>query len=176
MDHFQKAIRNIPDFPKPGIVFRDITPLIGDGVLFHQAIEAMIKPFLKEKIEKVVGIDSRGFIFGAAVAFHLGVGFVPVRKKGKLPFKKISEDYQLEYGLDRLEIHEDSINSGQNVLIVDDVLATGGTVEAVEKMVKRLRGNVVGMSFLIELAFLNGRKKMNQNQYPIHSLISHDSE
>ncbi len=170
----EKAIRNIPDYPKPGIQFKDITPLLQDGKLFHKAVKLMAKPFKKEKIQAVVAVESRGFIFGAAMATHLGVGFVPVRKKGKLPHQTLAESYALEYGSDTLEIHKDALKQGQKVLIVDDLLATGGTVGAVVKLIERLGAKVAGLACLIELSFLGGRKKLPR--CPVHSLIDYSAE
>lgn len=167
----EKAIRNVPDYPKPGIQFKDITPLLQDGALFHKSVKLMASPFKKEKVQAVVAVESRGFIFGAAIATHLGVGFVPVRKKGKLPHQTIAESYALEYGTDTLEIHKDALKKGQKVLIVDDLLATGGTVGAVIKLMKRLEAKIAGLTCLIELSFLGGRKKISR--YPIHSLLKY---
>lgn len=154
-------IRDIPDFPKPGIVFKDITPLLKSPEAFRSSIMQMIDPFRGEKIDLIVGIESRGFIFGAPMAAELSAGFVPVRKKGKLPFKTKQVEYALEYGTDILEIHEDAIEKGSNVLIVDDVLATGGTVSAVAELTQSQGINIVGFSFLMELSFLNGRQKLD---------------
>jgi adenine phosphoribosyltransferase len=158
---FKRFIRDIKDFPKPGVIFKDITPLIKESKIFKKAIDKMCENFKNEKIDKVVSMESRGFIFGAAMAYKLGAGFVPVRKKGKLPYHTESVEYTLEYGKDILEIHKDSISKDENVLIVDDVLATGGTAEAVARLVRKLGGNIVGAAFLIELTFLNGRKKLH---------------
>jgi adenine phosphoribosyltransferase len=158
----RNAIRDIPDFPKPGIVFKDITPLLADGALFVATTNAMAAPFENLDITHVVAIESRGFILGAPVAQHLGAGFVPVRKAGKLPARTEFEEYALEYGSDRLEIHADACewSSGPRVLIVDDVLATGGTAEATRRLVERLGGEVIGFSFLIALSFLPGLDKL----------------
>ena len=142
-------IRNVPDFPKPGIVFRDITTVISDPKALRAAVKQMAKPFADDRIDVVVGIESRGFIFGAAIAVELGVGFVPVRKPGKLPYQTTSETYQLEYGSDTVQIHTDAIRPGQRVLMVDDLLATGGTMAAACRLVERLGGTVAGISFLI---------------------------
>lgn len=174
MKDLRALIRDIPDYPKKGIIFKDITPLLGDVALFKKAINKMAHPFMEDKINVVLGIESRGFIFGAPVAYKLGASFVPVRKKGKLPHRTISESYALEYGTDTLEIHEDAIKPGDRVLIVDDLLATGGTVVAVTKLVERLQGKVCGISFLIELAFLKGMEKIKQ--YKVNTLISYKSE
>jgi adenine phosphoribosyltransferase len=168
------SIRSIPDYPKAGIVFKDITPLLQDGALFRETVDHLAEPFKNDGIEVVVGIESRGFIFGAALAYSVGASFVPVRKKGKLPHMTLSESYELEYGTDALEIHEDAVQPNQKVLIVDDLLATGGTVSATSNLIRRLQGNIVGFAFLIELTFLNGRKRLGDGK--INSLISYGSE
>lgn len=160
MDHLKTKIRHVPDFPKPGILFYDITTLLNDPQGFRDMIGALTAPYADQGIEQVVGIESRGFILGAAVANQLGAGFVPIRKPGKLPSKTHREDYALEYGTDGLEIHEDAVREGQRVLLVDDVLATGGTAKAASGLVRRIGGNLVGLSFLIELNFLKGRDKL----------------
>jgi adenine phosphoribosyltransferase len=152
----RRLIRDIPDFPKPGIVFKDITPLLANAVAFRRATDAMAEPFAADEISHVVAIESRGFILGAPVAQRLGVGFIPVRKVGKLPFKTETVEYALEYGSDRLQIHSDALTSGARVLVVDDVLATGGTAAATCRLVERLGGAVVGLSFLMALSFLPG--------------------
>ncbi|ADK30810.1 adenine phosphoribosyltransferase [Brachyspira pilosicoli] len=164
-------IRNIQDYPKEGILFRDITTLLKDKDAFKFAIDAMAKQVEDKKIDYIVGAESRGFLIGSALAYRLNCGFVPVRKKGKLPCKTISEEYALEYGTDSLYMHEDAINKGANVLIVDDLIATGGTALAMMKMVERLGGNIVGSSFLIELKELNGRKDIGK--YPVNVLIEY---
>jgi len=153
-------IRDIPDFPKPGILFKDITTLLQVPRAFHQAVDEMYEQFQDDDVQAVVGMESRGFIFAAPLAYRLNAGFVPVRKLGKLPHQVISIEYALEYGSNTLEIHEDAISPGQRVLIVDDLLATGGTVAATVELVRQLRGEVVGAAFLIELAFLEGRKTL----------------
>ena len=155
----EKAIRNIPDFPKPGIIFRDITSLIQDGAAFKKAIDLLTNKYKGKKIDKVVGVEARGFIFGAALAHKIGAGFIPVRKKGKLPCKTISATYELEYGTDTLEIHMDAIQPGQSVVLVDDLLATGGTMEATVKLVRQLGGDIAGLAFAVELDFLKGRER-----------------
>jgi adenine phosphoribosyltransferase len=160
MDDLKKMIRDIPDFPKEGIIFKDITPLIRDGKSFQQAIDAIAEQWAEKKIDVVVGIEARGFVFASALAYKLGTGVVMVRKPGKLPSATHSVTYDLEYGTDSLEIHQDAIQSGQNVLIVDDVLATGGTVKAVSDLLQNFDANLLGIAFLIELAFLNGRDKL----------------
>jgi adenine phosphoribosyltransferase len=151
------AIRDIPDFPKPGILFKDITPVLSDPGLFRRTTEAMAAPFADAGISRVVGVESRGFILGAPVALKLGVGFIPVRKPGKLPYRTTAAEYALEYGTDRLEIHADACAPDARVLVVDDVLATGGTAAATCRLVEALGGLVVACSFLIELSFLSGR-------------------
>ncbi|HEX6324361.1 MAG TPA: adenine phosphoribosyltransferase [Vicinamibacterales bacterium] len=160
MELLKQKIRAIADFPKPGILFYDVTTLLRDPDGFRQAIDAMSAPYEKGSIDLVVGIESRGFILGAAMADRLGAGFVPVRKLGKLPGRTVRESYSLEYGTDSLEVHDDAIEKGQRVLIVDDLLATGGTAAAVTKLVKKLGGQVVGLAFLVELDFLPGRRKL----------------
>jgi adenine phosphoribosyltransferase len=165
----EKLIRDVPDFPKKGIVFKDITTLLQDGNAFGQAIDQIVKEYLDAAIDKVVGIEARGFIFGGVLAYKLGCGFVPARKPGKLPHRTIREEYTLEYGTNSLEIHEDSISRGDKVLIVDDLLATGGTALAAARLVEKLGGEVTAIQFLIELGFLNGREKLLK--YPLRSLI-----
>jgi adenine phosphoribosyltransferase len=157
METLKSHIRSIPDFPKPGILFYDITTLIGDPCGFKTTVDALAAPYRDQDISLVVGIESRGFILGSAVADRLGAGFCPIRKPGKLPAKTIKESFSLEYGSDAIEIHEDAIRPGQRVLIVDDVLATGGTARAAAKLVKRLNGDLRGLAFLNELTGLNGR-------------------
>ena len=169
VDHLKSLIRSVPDFPKPGIEFYDITTLLSNPGGFGRAIEALADPFKGEGIEVVVGIESRGFILGGAVADRLGAGFCPVRKPGKLPWKAIRESFDLEYGSDAIEIHEDGVRPAQRVLIVDDVLATGGTARAAARLVKRLGGRVCALAFLIELTFLKGREKVSEEE--IFSLL-----
>ena len=156
----KQHIRSVPDFPKAGILFYDITTLLRDPQGFKATIDMLSMPYVDQGIETIVGIESRGFILGAAVAQRIGAGFVPIRKPGKLPAKAIKETYDLEYGKDALEIHEDAIQRGQRVLIVDDVLATGGTAAAAVLLVKKLGGELHGLAFLIELLFLNGKQKV----------------
>ncbi|MDQ3071039.1 MAG: adenine phosphoribosyltransferase [Acidobacteriota bacterium] len=160
MDTLKERIRHVPDFPKPGILFYDVTTLLRDPAGFREALDAMCAPYAQGSIDLIAGIESRGFILGAAMADRLGTGFVPIRKLGKLPAKTVRESYSLEYGTDSLEVHEDAITAGQRVLIVDDLLATGGTAAAVLKLVKKLGGTVVGLAFLVELDFLPGRRKL----------------
>lgn len=166
--------RIVPDFPKKGINFIDITTLLKDKIAFNEALEQLYSQVSQLQVDKVVAIEARGFIFGSLLAHKLNAGFVPVRKPGKLPAKKISETYSLEYGTDTLEIHKDAIKPGEKVLIHDDLLATGGTVDAVCKMVERLGGEVVGILFLVELSFLNGREKLSK--YNVHSIVKFESE
>lgn len=168
-DYLKRHIRDIPDFPSPGIIFRDISTLLADPAVFRTTIDAMAAPF--SNIDKVVIIESRGFILGTPIAYAIGAGVVPVRKPGRLPYETYAESYALEYGTNSLEIHTDAISPGERVLIVDDLLATGGTVEATMKLVNRLGGEIVGISVLAELSFLNGRERLAG--YHVHSLISY---
>ena len=165
-------IRDIKDFPTEGILFKDITTLLKDGPAWRFAVDSLASHYQKERVEIVVGVESRGFIFGGAIAHQLNAGFVPVRKLGKLPGKTIEVEYELEYGRDALAMHEDAIRQGQRVLAVDDLLATGGTMAATLRLVEQLGGRVVGVAFMIELAFLKGREKLKN--YPLHSLITYD--
>jgi adenine phosphoribosyltransferase len=164
-----KKLRDIKDFPKPGIVFKDVTPLLADSAALSLAVEFLTQPFRDQHIDKVVGAESRGFIFGTAVARNLSAGFVPIRKPGKLPYKTRRVSYELEYGTDSLEIHEDAIRPGERVLMIDDLLATGGTMVACCDLVKELKGHIVGVAVLIELCFLDGRKRFAG--MPVHSVI-----
>ena len=167
----EAAIRNVPDFPQPGIQFKDITPVLGDARLFAGAIDLMASRHADAGIDACVGIDARGFIFAAAAAKQLGTGFVPVRKKGKLPWKTHEESYSLEYGEATVAIHQDALKPGARVLLLDDLLATGGTAAAAVKLLKKIGAEIVEIGFLIELGFLNGREKMNGA--PINSLITY---
>jgi adenine phosphoribosyltransferase len=167
-------IRSIPDFPKPGIMFRDITPLLRDARAFKEAIRLMAEPYRKGRVDVVVGAESRGFIFGAAMALVLDAGFVPVRKKGKLPAKTTRVTYDLEYGTDTLEMHVDAVSAGTRVLMVDDLLATGGTMAASCEMVQAAGGQIVGVEFLIELSFLHGRDRLKA--FPVRSQIIFENE
>ena len=167
-------IRNVPDFPKKGIVFRDITTLVKDKNAFRKAIDLIYERYRKYRIDKIVSIESRGFIFGSALAYKFNSGFVPVRKPGKLPSKTIRADYQLEYGTDSLEIHTDAIAKGEKVLMVDDLLATGGTIAAACSLVRMLQGEIVGTAFMIELTFLKGRDKLKG--YDVYSILKYDEE
>ncbi len=165
----KKYIRNIPDFPQKGILFRDITPLLADGDAFKFSVKAIAKHFKGMGIEKVAGIEARGFIIGAPVAMELGVGFVPIRKPGKLPFDALRKEYQLEYGMSILEMHRDAVKKGEKVLMIDDLLATGGTAEAASDIVESLGGNIVGWGFLVVLKSLKGEEKLKK--YDVFSLI-----
>ena len=153
-------VREISDFPKPGVVFRDITPLLGDAHGFHRAVDSLVQFFDHLDVDRVLGMEARGFIIAAPVAFNIGAGFVPVRKSGKLPWAVVREEYSLEYGTDKLEIHRDAIHPGERILIIDDVLATGGTAAATCRLVEALGGVVVGLGFLIEIGALNGRAQL----------------
>ena len=163
MDVLKNMIRDIPDFPKPGILFKDITPLLANPQGMRLAIQTMAEPFRKMSVNHVVGIESRGFMFGPALALELGAGFVPVRKPGKLPYRTNSVSYELEYGVDQLEIHQDAVRHPDRVLIVDDVIATGGTAKATGQLVRDLGAELIGYSFLIELGFLKGREKLGHD-------------
>lgn len=169
IEDLKLQIRDVYDFPKKGIVFKDITPLLEDKNLFKFIIDCMTEYYKNKKIDKIVSIESRGFILGSALSYNLGAGFVPVRKKGKLPYKTISYIYELEYGTDELFMHEDAIYPDENVLIIDDVLATGGTMNATINIVKSLNANIVGICFLIELLFLKGMEKIKD--YDVFSII-----
>jgi len=165
-------IREVPDFPKPGINFKDITPLLTNGEALRYVVTTMADHFRDKRPECIVGVESRGFLLGAPLAYELGVGFVIIRKPNKLPAAKIRVEYELEYGTDALEIHVDAIQPGQRVLIVDDLLATGGTMQAAARLVEQLQGQIIGYAFLIELAFLNGRRRLGD--YDILSLVTYD--
>ena len=170
-DELRAKIREIPDFPKPGILFYDITTLLKDPVAYRAAIDAMLAPYRGMSIDIVVGMESRGFIFSAPLAYQLGAGLVPVRKLGKLPAETISVEYALEYGSNTLEVHRDAIEPGQKVLIVDDLLATGGTVNGTVELVQRLKGEIAGLAFLVELGFLKGRARLAG--LPVSSVITY---
>lgn len=167
-------IRSVPDFPKKGIVFRDITTLLKDKRAFAVAVEMLRDHYKGTQIEKVVSVESRGYILGAVLAYQLGAGFVPIRKPGKLPATTLRQEYALEYGTDAVEIHKDAISDGEHILVHDDLLATGGTIAAACQLVEKLGGRIVGVSFLIELTFLQARKRLHQ--YDIFSLIQYESE
>lgn len=170
MIDLKRHIRDIPDFPKPGIVFKDITPLLADADAFRAAVDAVVAPF-RGRADMVLGIESRGFILGAAAAYALGTGIAVVRKPGKLPWQTHRATYELEYGTDTLEIHHDAVGPGHRVLVVDDLLATGGTASAAVELVKRCGGDVVACAFLVELAFLGGRARLRGQD--VHALISY---
>jgi len=160
IEQIEALIRDVPDFPEPGIVYKDITPVLADPIAFSTIIDLIVVHFGRGNVDKVVGIEARGFILGAPVAYHFGAGVIPVRKKGKLPHDTLQEDYALEYGTATLEIHKDAVKPGERVLVVDDVLATGGTAKAATNLVERIGGNVCGIATLIELDFLHGRDKL----------------
>jgi|SRR5438132_1366689 adenine phosphoribosyltransferase len=174
IESIRQAIREIPDFPKPGIVFKDITPLLGNGQLFGRTIDLLAERYRSQKIDTVLGIESRGFIIGAALAYELGAGFCVVRKPGKLPYQTHSASYELEYGKDSLEIHIDAIPNHARVIIADDLIATGGTAAATAQLVSKLGATVVECAFVIELSFLKGREKLKP--YPVYSILQYDSE
>ena len=172
MKSLEALIRTIPDYPKPGIMFRDITTLLGDRHGLKKAIKAMAAPYEDEEVTAVAGIEARGFILGGAIADRLGCGFIPIRKKGKLPWKTIGQEYALEYGVDIIEMHEDAVHPGQRILIVDDLIATGGTAEAAVKLIKRSGGVVVGATFIIDLPELGGVKRLDKLGVDSHALIA----
>ena len=169
VEKLEKALRRIPDFPKKGIVYIDITPILQDSDLFQLTIDLLAEKYLASPPDYVAAVDARGFIFGGALATKLGCGFVPIRKKGKLPYKTFSEEYDLEYGSAEIEVHTDAVPTGAKVLLIDDLLATGGTVAAAVKLLEKLEAQIIGIEFVIELEFLNGRQRLGD--YPIDSLI-----
>jgi adenine phosphoribosyltransferase len=172
LEQLKSAIRDIPDFPKPGIIFKDITPILGDGQLFQSVIDYLAEEAQRVNPTKVVGIDARGFLFGAAVAYKLGLGCVPVRKKGKLPFKTVGSCYQLEYGDAEVEMHIDAIDPGERVVLIDDLLATGGTSGAAVNLIQQIGGIVGSALFVIELEFLHGRRKLPPD-VPVYSMVQY---
>jgi adenine phosphoribosyltransferase len=172
LETLKSKIRDIKDFPTEGVLFKDITTLLKDPQAFSYVVDQLAKKYQQARVDVVVAVESRGFIFGGALAHQLGAGFVPVRKLGKLPGKTIEVEYELEYGRDALAVHEDAVHPGQRVLAVDDLLATGGTMAATLRLIEQLGGHVVGVAFLIELAFLKGREKLRQHQ--IHTLITYE--
>ena len=176
MEEIKSLIRTIPDFPKKGIMFRDITTLLGNGKGFRKTIEHLAERYFDRQIDKIVGIESRGFILGGALACRLGIGFVPIRKKGKLPYKTISAEYELEYNTDIIEIHSDSISEGERVLLIDDLIATGGTMLASVELIEKLKGKVEECAFVIELPALKGREKLEEKGIKVYSMISFEGE
>lgn len=170
-DYLKNYIRDIHDFPKAGIVFKDITPLLRDAKAFNETIDLMAQRFHNVHVDYIVGVESRGFIFGAPLAHQMGIGFIPVRKKGKLPSRTVDITYQLEYGEDSLEMHEDALKEGDRVLVIDDVLATGGTISAVANLLQQQKVDIVSLLFLMELSFLNGRDKLGS--LPIQTLLAY---
>lgn len=172
MTDLAQSIRAIPDYPKPGIIFRDITTLLGDARAFRRAVDTLVLPFVGTKIDKVAGIEARGFILGGAAAHQLSAGFVPIRKKGKLPHAKVSIAYSLEYGVDEMEMHEDAVQKGERVILVDDLIATGGTAEAATKLLQSLGADVVAAVFVVDLPELGGRKKIEALGVPVHTLVA----
>lgn len=174
MQGIKDKIRAIPDYPKPGIIFRDITTLLQDARGFRKTIDEMVQPFAGTRIDKVVGIEARGFILGGAIAHQLSIGFVPVRKRGKLPYKTMQQQYQLEYGTDVMEIHVDAIQPGEQILLVDDLIATGGTAEAAIKLIRHYQGAVIGCSFIVDLPELGGRKRLEAMDVKVLALCEFD--
>ena len=172
MENLTSLVRDIPDFPEPGIVFKDITPVLGDPGAFAELIQGLVDPYRDQSIAKVAGIEARGFTLATPVADHLEAGFVPIRKPGKLPADTVREEYELEYGTDALEIHRDAVHQGERVLLVDDVIATGGTAAAAVRLLRELGADVVGFSVFIELVFLNGAAQLDG--VPLHALIRYD--
>jgi adenine phosphoribosyltransferase len=171
IEQIKALIRDVPDFPEPGIVFKDITPVLANPIAFSTITDLIVVHFGRGKVDKVVGIEARGFILASPVAYHFGAGFVPIRKQGKLPYETVSEEYELEYGIATIELHVDAIEPGERVLIVDDVLATGGTASAAASLVERIGGTVCGIACLIELDFLHGRDKLGDRE--IFTLINY---
>jgi adenine phosphoribosyltransferase len=172
MTDLAASIRTIPDYPKPGILFRDITTLLGDARAFRQAVDELVQPWAGAKVDKIAGIEARGFILGGAVAHQLSAGFVPVRKKGKLPHTTVSIAYSLEYGLDHMEMHEDAITANERVILIDDLIATGGTAEGAVKLLRQLGADIVAACFVIDLPDLGGAKKLEALGVPVRSLIA----
>ena len=168
----RSAIRSIPDYPKPGVIFRDITTLLGDARAFRRAVDALVQPWAGSKIDKVAGIEARGFILGGAVAHQVSAGFIPIRKKGKLPHKRVSIAYSLEYGLDEMEMHEDAVVKGDRVILVDDLIATGGTAEGAVKLLRQMGAEVVAACFVIDLPDLGGADKLVAMGVPVRTLIA----
>ncbi len=175
-DQLANAIRDIPDYPKPGIMFRDITTLLGEPRAFRRAVDELVHPWAGERIQKVAGIEARGFILGGAMAHQMSCGFVPIRKKGKLPGDTVRIAYSLEYGIDEMELHKDAIQPGESVLLVDDLIATGGTAEAAVKLLQQLQANIVAACFVIDLPDLGGRKKIEALGVPVRTLIEYEGD
>ena len=171
LQRLRTAVRDVPDFPKPGILFKDITPILGDGELFQIAVNGFVEAAREARADKIAGIDARGFILGGAVAYELGLGFVPIRKKGKLPWQCESVGYALEYGEAVVEVHTDAIQRGERVVVIDDLLATGGTAAAASQLIRQIGGELIDILFLIELSFLGGRQKLGTA--PVHSLLTY---
>ncbi|MDP2409279.1 MAG: adenine phosphoribosyltransferase [Pseudolabrys sp.] len=171
-DHLRQSIRSIPDYPKPGIIFRDITTMLGDARAFRSAVDALVQPWAGMKIDKIAGIEARGFILGGAVAHQVSAGFIPIRKKGKLPHKRVSVTYALEYGEDEIEMHADALVAGERVVLVDDLIATGGTAEAAVKLLRQLGAEVLAACFVIDLPDLGGAEKLRKLGVPVRTLIA----
>ncbi len=174
VDEVRRLIRTIPDYPKPGIMFRDVTTLMRDAAGFKAAVTAMAAPFAAQRIDAVAGIEARGFIFGGAVADKLGCGFIPIRKKGRLPWTTIGQQYTLEYGVDTIEVHLDAMKKGERILIVDDLIATGGTAEAAVKLISRIEGIVAGATFVVDLPELGGMKLLRSHGVEAHAIVAYD--
>jgi len=172
--NYKEIIRTIPDWPSPGVSFKDITPVLADAEAFKQAIDEMCAPYLDSGITKIFGAEARGFFFGTAMAYELGAGFIPARKAGKLPYTTVGEEYSLEYGKAIIEVHKDDVSADDRILIVDDVLATGGTAAAKAHLIEKLGATLVGYSFFIELDFLNGREQLEPKGMPVHSLVHYE--
>jgi len=168
------SIRDIPDYPKPGIMFRDITTMLGDAKAFRLAVDALVYPYVGTKMDQIAGIEARGFILGGAMAHQLSAGFIPIRKKGKLPYDKVQIAYSLEYGVDEMEMHRDAVKPGQKVILVDDLIATGGTAEAATKLLQQMGADVVAACFVIDLPDLGGRKKIEALGVPVRTLIEYE--
>jgi len=171
-DDLRSAIRTIPDYPKPGIMFRDITTLLGDARAFRRAVDELVQPWAGSKIDKVAGIEARGFILGGAVAHQISAGFVPIRKKGKLPYKRVTIGYSLEYGIDEMEMHEDGVVPGERVILIDDLIATGGTAEGAVKLLRQLGAEVLAACFIIDLPDLGGAAKLRAMDVPVRTLLA----
>lgn len=170
------SIRDIPDYPKPGIMFRDITTMLGDAKAFRLAVDALVYPYVGTKMDQIAGIEARGFILGGAMAHQLSAGFIPIRKKGKLPYDKVQIAYSLEYGVDEMEMHRDAVKPGQKVILVDDLIATGGTAEAATKLLQQMGADVVAACFVVDLPDLGGRKKIEALGVPVRTLIEYEGD